>query len=312
MPGIGASIIKLQLWLTKPLARFAGIEAARAAQDQLGRITTKLLRAKVAYECVPFDEFTACFAVPCECEHAEDRVILYLHGGGYTAGSLDYAKGFGGLLAAGTRLTTFCAAYRLAPEHRFPAALDDAMRSYQYLLERGYRPEQIALAGESAGGGLAFCLALRCKAEGVPLPACIVGISPWADLTMSGPAYNNNVWKDPSLVRESLAYNVIAYAAGHEDEPYVSPVFGDLAGLPNALLFAGGSEILLDDARTLHKRLLAYGCKSQLVIERGLWHAYPLYGTRESRNAREHMSAFIRGELGLDSPSSYKGDRPER
>jgi len=300
MPSIGAYITKLQLWLAKPILRFAGIEAARAAQDQFGRLTAKLLETRVTYECVPFDEFTACYAVPHDCERAEDRVILYLHGGGYTAGTLDYAKGFGGLLSANTRLTTFCVAYRLAPEHRFPAALDDAMAAYRFLLESGYAPEQIAFAGESAGGGLAFCLALRCKTEGVPLPKCIVGISPWADLTMSGASYHNNVWRDPSLVRESLAYDVIAYAAGHESQPYVSPVFGEFAGMPDSLLFVGGDEILLDDVRTLHKRLLSFGCKSELVIEQGLWHVYPLYGMPEGRRAVERMAAFIRGRLGLN------------
>lgn len=300
MPSIGSIILRLQLRLAKPIVRFTSIETARAAQDKLGEITASLLktRASLAYIDEPFDEFEACFAVPSACERPDELAILYLHGGGYTAGSLNYAKGFGGLLADRTRYRTLCVGYRLAPESKFPAALDDAMTAYRRLLESGYAPEHIAFVGESAGGGLCYCLALKCKDEGVPLPRCIVGMSPWTDLTLSGASYRNNVMRDPTLIRESLAYYVLAYAAGHEDEPYVSPVLGDLTGLPPSLLFAGADEILLDDARTLHARLQEAGCRSELIVENGMWHVYPLYSTRESRRALETMTAFVRDALG--------------
>lgn len=300
MPSLGAQFLKLQLRLAKPIVRFTSIEAARGAQDQLGRITARMLKSKVVYEPVSFDTFQACFAVSTSCVTPCDRAVLYLHGGGYTAGSLDYAKGFGGLLASHTKLSVFCAAYRLAPEHKFPDALDDAMNAYRYLLQQGFVPAHIAFAGESAGGGLEYCLALRCKDEGVPLPKCIVGISPWTDLTFSGASYYNNVLRDPTLIRESLAYYVLAYAAGHEDEPYVSPVFGDLSGMPKSLLFAGSDEILLDDARTLFQRLTDHGSPAELVVEKGMWHVYPLYGTLEGKHAVKKMSSFIRRELGLE------------
>jgi len=300
MPSLGAQFLKLELRLAKPIVRFTSIEAARGAQDQLGRITARMLKSKVVYEPVSFDTFQACFAVSTSCVTPCDRAVLYLHGGGYTAGSLDYAKGFGGLLASHTQLSVFCAAYRLAPEHKFPEALDDAMSAYRYLLQQGFAPEHIAFAGESAGGGLEYCLALRCKDEGVPLPKCIVGISPWTDLTFSGASYYNNVMRDPTLIRESLAYYVLAYAAGHEDEPYVSPVFGDLSGMPKSLLFAGSDEILLDDARTLFQRLTDHGSPAELVVEKGMWHVYPLYGTLEGKRAVKKMSSFIRRELGLE------------
>jgi acetyl esterase/lipase len=229
----------MQLRLTKPIARFATIDDARRAQDQLGRMTSELLRAKVNFEMVEFDRFAASFAVSTACHEPCDRVVLYLHGGGYTAGGLDYAKGFGAMLATQTQVSVLCVAYRLAPEHKFPAAQDDAVDAYQYLLDAGYLPEHIAIAGESAGGGLALSLVLRLRDEGKPMPACIVAISPWADLSLSGSSYNNNVRLDPTLIRESLAYYVIAYAAGHEDEAYVSPVLGDFTGFPPTLLFAG-------------------------------------------------------------------------
>ncbi len=297
MPSLRARLFKFELRLAKPIARFAGIEAYRTAQDQLGRITARLLQTKVTFEPVEFPAFSACFAVSNLCESPCNRAVLYLHGGGYTAGGLDYAKGFGALLAAQTRLSIFCVAYRLAPEHKYPAALDDAYAAYQYLLAQGYAPEHIAIAGESAGGGLSLALALRLRDEGLPMPGCIAALSPWADLTLSGASYRNNVLRDPSLIREALAYYAIAYAAGHEYAPYVSPVFGNYNDFPPCLLFAGGDEILLSDAKTVHQHLLRAGAKSELVVERGMWHVYPLYGMPEGKRALDKMSAFIQTEL---------------
>ena len=300
MPSFAALFMRMQLFITKPITHFAGIPAARVAQDQLGRMTAEMLKTKVNFESVEFERFAACFAVSTACEAPCDRAVLYLHGGGYTAGGLDYAKGFGALLASQTQVSVFCVAYRLAPEHKFPAAQDDAMAAYQYLLDSGYKPEQIAIAGESAGGGLALSLGLRIRDEEKPLPACIVAISPWADLTLSGSSYNNNVRLDPTLIRESLAYYVIAYAAGHEDEPYVSPVLGDYSGFPPTLLFAGSDEILLSDAKTVYKHLKKANVESKLVVEEGMWHVYPLYGTPEGKRAVLEMSSFIRTRIGLD------------
>ena len=178
------------------------------------------------------------------------------------------------------------------------------MDAYQYLLDSGYAPDKIAVAGESAGGGLALSLVLRLRDEGKPLPSCIVAISPWADLTLSGSSYNNNVRLDPTLIRESLAYYVIAYAAGHEDEAYVSPVLGDFAKFPPTLLFAGSDEILLSDAKTVYKRLKKAGVDTKLVVEEGMWHVYPLYGTPEGKKALSEMALFLRSRLGLEELSA--------
>ena len=296
---LGTRLLRMQLRLTKPIARFATIDDARRAQDQLGRMSAELLKTKINYAPVEFDRFPACFAISNACVEPCDRAVLYLHGGGYTAGGLDYAKGFGGLLAAQTSVSVLCVAYRLAPENKFPAAQDDAVDAYQFLLDSGYAPENIAIVGESAGGGLALSLTLRLRDEGKPLPACIVAISPWADLTLSGSSYNNNVRLDPTLIRESLAYYVIAYAAGHEDEAYVSPILGDFTGFPPTLLFAGSDEILLSDAKTVYKRLKKASAECKLVVEEGMWHVYPLYGTPEGKKALEEMSLFIQTRLGM-------------
>lgn len=293
MPSFAALFMRVQLFITKPITRFAGIPAARKAQDQLGRLTVRALKERVEYDDIAFEHFMASYAQPKKRQDIGAGVILYLHGGGYTAGGLDYCKAFGGVLTVASGLPTLCVAYRLAPEHRFPAALDDAVTAYDSLLAKGYAPERIIVAGESAGGGLSFALGLRLRDEGKPLPAGVIGVSPWADLSFTGKSYQNNVRRDPSLRREFLAYNVIMYAAGREDEAYVSPIFGDFSGFPPSLLFAGSEEILLDDARTLQKRLIEGGAAAELIVEKGLWHVYPLYGLPESRKAIARMVEFI-------------------
>lgn len=306
MLSIGATLLKLQLSIAKPIARFTTIEAARIGQDALGKISAGILKKiAVTYTDVPFEKFEACFATSGKCTTADTHVILYLHGGGYTAGRLDYAKGFGGVLAAATGVQTLCVAYRLAPEHKFPAALDDAMEAYRYLLSR-YDPRHIAFVGESAGGGLIYCLLHRCRDEGVPFPRCVVAMSPWTDLTFSGRSYQNNVRRDPSLCRESLAYYVLAYAAGREMSPYVSPVFGDVTGFPPSRLFVGGDEILLDDSKSLYEKLRDAGCDVKLHVEPGMWHVYPLYGTTEGWAAVRTMTAFIGAQIGAEIPVSLK------
>ena len=176
---------------------------------------------------------------------------------------------------------------------RFPAALDDAVVSYQYLLSKGYAPNQILLCGESAGGGLIYALCLKLKALKLPLPCGLVGISPWTDLTQSGKTFAENRDNDPSLSEELLNF----YAACYTDDaknPLCSPLFGDLSDLPPSLLFAGGDEILLDDARRLHEKLLASGCKSRLHIAPERWHAYVLYCLTENmQDDFESINQFL-------------------
>ncbi len=226
--------------------------------------------------------------------------MLYLHGGGYTAGGLDYAKGFGALLAAQTNLNVFCAAYRLAPEHRYPAATDDAYAAYQYLLDQGYAPEHIALAGESAGGGLVLSLALRLRERGKADARVRRG-----HLSLGGPhafgaSYRNNILRDPSLIRESLAYYVIAYAAGHEYEPVRFARVRRLYGLSAVPALCRRRR---DFAFGLEDRVSAYaprGRGKRACDRRRHCHVYPLYGTPEGKHAIEKMSTFIRVNLGLN------------
>lgn len=219
-------------------------------------------------------------------------VVLYLHGGGYVTGGLKYCKGFGTVLAARTGAPVLCVAYRLAPEHPFPAALDDAMRAYNYLLMLGYKPEDIAFCGESAGGGLCFSLAVKLKEIGKCQPGCIVAISPWTDLTLSGASHITNAENDPSLTTARLREQADMYSADCTD-PHVSPLFADLSGLAPSKIYVGSDEILLDDSVNMYNKLIEYGCSSSLTIREDMWHAYMLFGVKEAEADLKEACGFI-------------------
>ncbi len=287
---ISTKFLRMQLSFFKSFVNGCTIETARHGQAKLGDLMASSHKNKVLYSPQIFRNFIGEWIAP--KAQKSDCVILYLHGGGYVAGDIDYAKGFGTTLAAKYGVKVFCAAYRLAPEHRYPAALEDAATAYDYLLSTGYDSRQIILCGESAGGGLIYALALKRKAEGKDLPAGIIAISPWTDLTASGASYEKNRECDPSMTRERLAYYAALYTDDYQN-PYVSPVFGELDHMPPSIIFVGGDEIMLDDAVSMHRRLLAAGSRSELMIAPEMWHGYILYGVAEAKKDYEKIAEFI-------------------
>lgn len=290
---ISSKLLRMQLALLKPFINGCTLETARHGQAKLGELMATSGKSRVCYSPHIFRNFIGEWIAP--KAQLLDGVILYLHGGGYVAGDIDYAKGFGTVLAAKNGVKVFCAAYRLAPENQFPAAVDDALEAYEYLLSSGYHSGQILLCGESAGGGLIYSLALKLKHLGRPLPAGFIAISPWTDLTLSGRSYEINRENDPSMTKERLAYYAEQYV-GEDDRknPLASPLFGELEGLPPSLIFVGGDEIMLSDAAVFHQRLLDASCRSSLVITPGMWHGYVLYGLHETKGDHEKISTFIK------------------
>ena len=227
MPSLVSVVLREEIRLLKPIMNKFSITTARAFQEKLGDMEAKSVAAKVDFTFFDIGGLKACFASSKE-SYKKEKVILYLHGGAYVAGDIQYARGFAGVLAAETNRRVLSIAYRLAPEAPFPAAVDDAVTAYEYLLDHGYTAQNISLVGESAGGGLIYCLCLRLKQKKMPLPAALVAISPWTDLTFSGESYRLNDKKDPSLLEDVLREHAAAYAPGQEKNPLVSPVFGDL------------------------------------------------------------------------------------
>ena len=286
---LSAKLVRAQLHFFKPFVANCSLETTRKGQDKLGELMSVLHKREVYMKDHDFGAFQGAWVMP--KDERRSGVILYLHGGGYTCGSLEYAKGFAATLASQCGVRVFCAAYRLAPENPYPAAVDDALEAYRYLLKKGYAPRQILLCGESAGGGLIYALCLRLRQEGLELPCGLIGISPWVDLIGSGKSYETNRDNDPSLTQELLEFYAKCYTTDPAD-PLCSPVFGDLTGFPPSLLFAGGDEILLDDARALHEKLVQSGCRSTLHIAPERWHAYVLYCLSE--NMEEDMEAIDR------------------
>ena len=274
-----AKRVRAQLNLFKPVMTSCSLEASRKGQDKLGELMTALHRSEIMAKNHDFERFQGAWIMP--QDQRRGGVVLYLHGGGYTCGSLEYAKGFSSVLAAECGVRVFCAAYRLAPEHRYPAALEDALEAYQYLLKKGYAGHQILLCGESAGGGLIYALCLKLKELGLPLPCGLIGISPWTDLTGSGKSYEEHREIDPSMTPELLQFYAKCYTDDPTD-PFCSPLFGDLTGLPPSLLFVGGDEVMLDDTRMLHEKLLESGCRSKMIVAPERWHAYVLYCLNEN------------------------------
>lgn len=283
-------ILRAELSAVNKISDVCPTDKSRIVMDKIGTALTLRHGFGADFKDVDSAEFRAKYIIPRDIRHK--GIILYLHGGGYILGGMDYAKGFGTLLAAQTGVKVCCLAYRLAPEHRFPAAVTDAYNAYLFLLQSGYPSEKIVLCGESAGGGLIYSLALRLKANGCPLPRGMIAISPWTDLTLSGGSYRKNRGNDPSMTEKRLRYYAECYTDRFTD-PYASPLFGDLKGLPPSLILAGGHEIMLSDSVALHKRLISCGCRSALDIAPEMWHVYLMYNTAEAKIGYEKINIFL-------------------
>ncbi|MDO5022891.1 MAG: alpha/beta hydrolase [Eubacteriales bacterium] len=292
MPSLAANLLRAQIALLNPLINALDITKMRKLQEALGKLQQKTLSNKVDFFDVP--EIRSSWAIP--ENKANDGCFIYLHGGSYTAGGENYAKGFGGTLADNISSPVLCVDYSLAPETPFPLGLYDAVLAYKTALE-DYIPQKIALIGESAGGGLCFALLQKLRELNIPLPKCTIVISPWMDLTMEN-IDPPDVESDLLLNKQCLLFSAKCYA---EDEslsnPLISPIFGDLKGFPDTLIFAGSDEILLNDSVRLNEKLLELGVNSTLHMEEGLWHAYVLYGLPESKKAINIIKTFFTEQI---------------
>jgi epsilon-lactone hydrolase len=223
-------------------------------------------------------------------------VILYLHGGGYVSCSAATHRPIVSALARLSHRRVFSLDYRLAPEHRFPAALDDAVTAYQWLLEQGVPASHISFAGDSAGGGLVLSTLLRARDMGLPLPACAICFSPWTDLAGTGASVRLNDGRCAMFHTENITEFAAAYLGDVSPfDPYASPVFANLSGLPPLLLQVGSTELLLDDARQVHNKIQEANGISRLEVFDDVFHCWQmLYGiVPEARIALRQAAEFI-------------------
>jgi acetyl esterase/lipase len=227
-------------------------------------------------------------------------VLFYLHGGAYAMGSARAGAGLAAQLASRAGVRAVSVDYRLAPEAPFPAAFDDARAAYDGLLRTGVAPERIVVAGESAGGGLALALLAAVAAHGHPRPAAAVVMSPWADLTLSGPTVAGAAHLDPVLTAVGLATRAAEYAGAHElSDPRISPLFAELRGLPALLIQAGSHEILLADALRLAERAAVADVEVSLQIFPGMPHVFQGFADSlvEGRAALDAAATFVSHHL---------------
>ena len=291
---------RLFYWLLRfsksrsPLAdRNTTLAQQRAMMDEMSKRYEKYFPADVKRQSVRVEERNAEWLKPQNA--IENRVLLYLHGGAFTMGSLSEGRNLAALLALACRATTLSLDYRLAPEHPFPAALEDGVAAYRWLLAQGFCAKQVALVGESAGGNLALVTVIALRDAGDPLPAAVVALSPITDLTLNGETITSRRKQDPMLTREWVHSHIIRYTNGRDPSlPLISPLYADLHGLSPMLIQAGENEILFSDSVSLAEKARRTGVDVTLEIEKGMWHVWHKFAMLpESKEAIERIGKFV-------------------
>jgi len=235
------------------------------------------------------------------------HVVLYFHGGVYVLGDAASAAGLAAQIARRTQATAISVGYRLAPEHPYPAAIDDALAAYQALLDNGTAPSDIIFAGESAGAGLAVATMVNARDHGLPLPAAAYLMSPYADLTLAGTTMDTKSKADPLLSRDNLQARVPDYTAGHDPAlPLISPVFADLTALPPLIIQAGSHEVLLDDALRLAAQAAVADVAVTLDITPGVPHVFQAYTPLldEATTALDRAGQLLSAHLATAAPGT--------
>lgn len=231
----------------------------------------------------------------------QSGALIFLHGGGFTTGSCITHRELAARLALASGLAVLVLDYRLAPEHPFPAAPDDAAAAYRWLLGRGWSTSRLAFGGDSAGACVALSALLQLKSSGVAMPAAVALISPWLDLSLNGESLRTRAAADPLVTRHGLAVAAEHYLAGADPaDPLASPLFGDLRGLPPLLLQVGGDEVLLSDAERLAGRAAAAGVAVRLRVWPEMWHVWHGWAAvlPEGQSAIAEAGAFLREHVG--------------
>lgn len=267
------------------------LEKQRQSQEQMGLLFSD--KKEITYEEIKIGTMEA------EWVRSGGRkmgryVILYCHGGAYVSGSTKYARTLTAKLATATNMDVLSFNYRLAPEHKSPAALEDGVAAWNYLMMQGYSNKEVILVGDSAGGNLALILTLKLRDEKRFLPARLVLFSPWTDLTSSGASHESKREVDPVLDDTYLNFAIQAYSGyGDLNSPYLSPLFADFSGFPPCYIQVGSNEILLDDSIQLQKQMKKMGVRAKVEIFQGMWHVFQMSPLKRAYEAVEKAADFI-------------------
>jgi epsilon-lactone hydrolase len=227
-----------------------------------------------------------------------ERAVLYLHGGGYVIGSINTHRRLAYDISAASGARVLVIDYRLAPEHPFPAAVEDAAKAWRWLLQQGFAAHRLAIAGDSAGGGLTLATLVNLRDQKLGLPACAVAISPWVDLEGVGNSITARAAQDPMVQKDGLLWMAGLYLNGKDAKtPLAAPLHADLKGLPPILIQVGTAETLLDDSTRIAEKLHAAGVDVRLAIWPNMLHVFPLFAPilSEGRDGCLEIGSFIRG-----------------
>ncbi len=271
-------------------------ETRESFDTEMGRIplADNVTVESLSFGNVPAEKITPANATP-------GKVLLYLHGGGHVFGSIKSHRHFVSRLAVATKATAWHIDYRLAPEHPYPAAIEDALTAYRAILDSGIAPADLVVGGESAGGNLAAALLLKLKQENLPQPAGLYLLSPWLDMTTTAESYDKVGARDPMITREGIVGVALAYLGNQPDTPLASPVRADVAGLPPMLIQVGSEEVLLSDSTTFANNAAMTGIDVTLRVWAGMPHAWPLFHPflRAGLPAIDEVGTWMRKRLGI-------------
>lgn len=295
----------LRSYLMKPALRLVGIglspkrsvEQQRAFFEQVTRSSLTVKGTRIEQRTLP--QCSAEWLTP-KGYKSSDHVLLYLHGGGYVLGTPKSYRGLTSNYAKRLNCPVLVPHYRLAPEHPFPAAIDDAYDAWLYLLKSGYKPEQIFLAGDSAGGGISAALLLKLRDANEPMPVGALLISPLLDLSFTGDSFTSRRKREPLLRVDWLQWGAAAYADGMDVKtPYLSPVFSEPTGLPPMLIQVGTEEVLFDDSTRFTALAKKAGVDIQLEEWQGMWHDWHTFAAvlPEGRQAVVASSRWLLEQL---------------
>src|SRR5580698_140098 len=269
----------------------ASVERMRGAMEKVSEHVAR----DVKCEAVSAGDVPAEWIVPPNA--ANDRVILYLHGGGYVMGSINTHRAMIARIARASEAKALALNYRMAPEDPFPTAVDDATAAYRWLLAQGYKPGKIVISGDSAGGGLTLATLLALRDAGTPLPAAAVTISPWAALEGTGASVATRAAADPMVDKAGLLRMAQMYAGESERKnPLISPIYADYKGLPPMLIQVGDAEILLDDSTRVAERARAAGIKVELEAWPEMFHVWHVFAKilPEGQQAIDRIGEYVR------------------
>ena len=290
---------KSRFWRTILRATFKNKKLSIAELRANGVKNSKMLgevSKNITVEKINMEGIQAEWLIPFSSSARSEKVILYLHGGGYVTGSIEDHRMMCGLLANATGAKVLLPEYRLAPEHPFPAALDDALKVYQWLLDQGYSSANMIIAGDSAGGGLSIATVLALKKKSGSLPAAVVCLSPWTDLALTGQSHTTKAKAEAILNKDVLHEWALCYTdESNLTNPLVSPVHGDFHGFPPLLIQVGSEEILLDDSTLLAEKARSAGVDVILKIWDGMWHVWQALGDLipENKKTFEEIGEFV-------------------